>query len=39
MSKHYYNYFYRVVNLITENFYYGVHKTSNLNDMYMGSSK
>lgn len=32
-----YNYFYKITNLINHKFYYGVHRTSKLNDNYMGS--
>lgn len=32
-----YNYFYKITNLINGHFYYGVHRTDNLNDGYMGS--
>lgn len=32
-----YHYFYKITNLINNNFYYGIHSTSNLEDGYMGS--
>lgn len=31
-----YNIFYRITNLVNGRFYYGVHKTKNLNDHYLG---
>lgn len=36
-TKKYYNYFYKITNNINQKFYYGVHRTTNLNDGYMGS--
>ena len=32
-----YHYFYKIVNEITKEFYYGIHSTDNINDGYMGS--
>lgn len=32
-----YNYFYKITNKINNHFYYGVHRTDDLNDGYMGS--
>ena len=32
-----YNYFYKITNLVNQNFYYGIHSTDNLEDGYMGS--
>ena len=37
MSEIKYCYFYRTTNLINNKYYFGVHKTSNLNDGYLGS--
>lgn len=36
-KKH--NYFYKITNLISGKYYYGIHSTDNLEDGYMGSSK
>jgi len=33
------NYFYKIENKVNGNFYYGVHKTENINDGYLGSGK
>lgn len=35
--EHKYNYFYRITNLITGQFYYGIHSTNKIDDGYMGS--
>jgi len=35
--KKIYIYFYKITNLINDRFYYGIHKTHNINDGYMGS--
>lgn len=35
--NHKYHYFYKITNLLTEEYYYGIHSTSDLNDGYMGS--
>ena len=32
-----YHYFYKIVNGITGEFYYGIHSTDDINDGYMGS--
>jgi hypothetical protein len=37
MSKRKYNYFYKTENKINNKFYYGVHRTDDLNDGYLGS--
>lgn len=34
-----YHYFYKITNIETGSYYYGVHNTDNLNDGYMGSGK
>lgn len=37
MEEYKYHYFYKVINLLNNKYYYGVHSTNDLNDHYMGS--
>ena len=32
-----YNYFYKIINMKNNNYYFGVHSTNNINDNYYGS--